>query len=141
METIIVTGQATTDAQSGAAGTSNMIVIPDAPKIRDIISAKIVSPHNSDNQVGHVGTAATSGFVNSFALSGVLVANLYPVPRASLGSGVVSSGQIAICSGVTASGATVQITTTSSTLVTGTELGINQQLILKVSTRGEIVRT
>ena len=137
METIIVTGQATTDALSGAAGTSNMITIPDAPKIRDVISAKIVSKTDASGTV----TSVVSGVygVTSGALS---IANLYPVARVSLGSGTITSGQIAVCSGVTASGATVQIATTSGGESTGgfANIDADHMLVLKVSTRGEIVR-
>lgn len=136
METIIVTGQATTDAYSGAAGTSNMIVIPDAPKIRDVVSAKVVSKYDASGTV----TSVVSGVYG--VTSGVMsIANLYPVARASLGSGVVSSGQIAVCSGVTASGATVQIATASGGLDIGSDLAADHLLILKVATRGELVRT
>lgn len=137
METIIVTGQATTDALSGAAGTSNMIVLPDAPKIRDVISAKVISKHDASGTV----TSVVSGVYG--VTSGVFsIANLYPVARASLGSGTITSGQIAICSGVTASGATVQIATYSGMATTiGNQVDVDAIVILKVSTAGEIVRT
>lgn len=130
METIIVTDQATTDAQSGATGTANMIVLYDAPKIRDVISAKIITQYD-------VSGAVSSGTT----VSGFNRVTLYPEPRATLGSGTITSGQIAICSGVTASGATVQIATTSAmSLDFGAELQAGMMLVLKVSTRGEIVR-
>ncbi len=136
MDTIIVTGQATTDALSGAAGTSNMIVIPDAPKIRDVISAKIISKYDSSGTV----TSVVSGVYG--VTSGVFsISNLFPVARASLGSGVVSSGQVAVCSGVTASGATIQIATASGGMDIGHELAADHMLVLKVSTAGQIVRT
>ena len=131
METIIVTGQATTDARSGSTGVANMIVIPDAPKIRDVISAKIITQYD-------VSGAVSSGVT----VSGFNLVNLYPVARSSLGSGTITSGQIAVCSGVTASGAVVQIATTSAmSRDFGTELQAGMMMILKVSTAGEIVRT
>jgi len=142
METIIVTGQATTDALSGAAGTSNMITLYDAPKIRDVVSAKIIGGHDASGQMGILSdVAAASGMTLTIGLSGTTITNLYPVARASLGSGTITSGQIAICSGVTASGATVQVATYSGMAATiGDQIGVSDMLILKVSTRGEIVR-
>ena len=136
MQTIIVTGQATTDALSGAAGVSNMITLYDAPKIRDVISAKIISKHDASGITATVlsGVAGVTSGVS-------YIANLYPVARSSLGSGTITSGQVAICSGVTASGATIQIATYSGMAVNiGNQLTADQTLVLKVSTRGEIVR-
>jgi len=141
METIISVGTISSDGLSGRAGTSNMVVIAGTPQIKDIISAQIVSPQDASNQIG---IASESGIVPlvSFGLSGRMVTNLYPVVAASLGSGTGSSGQIAVCSGVTASGATVQISTCSGFAeTTGVELGLNQMLIMKVTTAGTIVRT
>ena len=137
METIIVTGQATTDALSGAAGTSNLITIYDAPKIRDVVSAKIISKHNASG----ITATVLSGVAG--ATSGVsYIANFYPVARASLGSGTITSGQVAVASGVTASGAVIQIATTSGGGSTGgfADISTDQTLVLKVSTRGEVVR-
>jgi len=136
METIIVTGQATTDALSGAAGTSNMITLYDAPKIRDVVSAKIISRTDASGTV----TSVVSGVYG--VTSGVFhVANLYPVARASLGSGTITSGQVAIASGVTASGATIQVATYSGMAATiGTEIESDHVVVLKVATRGEVVR-
>lgn len=141
MNTTIVTGIVTTDALSGRAGTSNMIVVQDIPEIRDVLSAQIISPHDSSNQIG---IASASGIVPliSFGLSGRMVENLYPVPAGSLGSGAGASGQIAVCSGVTASGATVQIASCSAfAATTGIELGVDQMLVMKIATAGEMVRT
>ena len=136
MQTIIVTGQATTDALSGAAGTSNLITLYDAPKIRDVVSAKVISRTDASGTV----TTVVSGVYG--VTSGVFhVANLYPVERASLGSGTITSGQIAIASGVTASGAVVQVATYSGMGANiGVEITDDHQVILQVSTRGEIVR-
>ncbi len=96
-----------------------------------MVSAKIITQYD-------VSGAVSSGTT----VSGFNRVTLYPVARASLGSGTITSGQIAVCSGVTASGATVQIATTSAMSADfGAELQNGMMLILKVATAGEIVRT
>ncbi len=133
VETVIVTGQATYDALSGYAGTSNTLTLSNNRPLDEVLSAKVISRYDASGTV----TTVVSGVYG--VTSGVFhIANLYPEKTlANLGSGTITSGQIAV-----ASDNSVQIATYSGMADTiGTNIKADHLVVLRVASKGDLVRT